>query len=108
VDKQGLKVGDLCLIVSGSFLHTGANVGRAVTLELFVPAGSSPFEYKGGKYGVAPEDAWVVSGEDLWHWTIAKGYQQADTAGVLARRLRKIGDQNPDQVKSTEKEKECV
>jgi len=106
MDKQNLKEGDLCLIVSCDPNIEINNMGRCVTLEKFVPAGSPHLSYNGSHYRTIAEDGWIVSGDDLWCWTLQKGYFKSTETGVYARRLRKIGDQDGLDVKSTEKEKE--
>ena len=101
-NNQDLKKGDLCVIIGG--LKGTFNVGKSVTLQMFLPAGRTG-DYEGKLFQAPPEDAWIVTGEGLTSWNIRQGFFITDTAGSLARFLMKIGDGNPDIVKQTEKEK---
>jgi len=104
MSKRGLKPGDICIIVTSNQAHTENNLGRAVTLEKFVPANSGHLEFRGSRYQCISEDGWIVSGEDLWSWTMAQGYHKHDHTGVYEHRLRKIGDKDGFKTKSTDKE----
>jgi hypothetical protein len=106
MNNQNLKKGDLCLIISCDRNKEINNMGRVVTLEKFVPAGAPHMEFNGARYMTISEDGWIVSADDLWAWTMRKGYHKCTQAGVYAHRLRKIGDQDGFNIKSTEQEKE--
>jgi hypothetical protein len=104
MNYQNLQVGDICIVVTSDPKIEINNLGRCVTLEKFVPAGAGHLEFNGVKYQCISEDGWIVSGDDLWCWSMRDGYHKSAHTGVYARRLRKIGDKDCSNIKSTGRE----
>lgn len=99
------KAGDFAIIVGA--VNTPENIGRVVTLELFVPANSADVDYKGRLFASGASGRWIVSADGLLSFcTRADGESFKRNTGMCIIRENFLmplkGD--PDQLKDDESE----
>lgn len=99
------KAGDLAIVVGA--VNTPQNIGRTVTLEVFLPANSGKLEYKGSTFASSDvADCWIVSAEGLISYAAISDKKFHHKTGIAVCRQRHLmplkGD--PDELKDDESE----